>query len=153
MEIRAGTGQYRSYDVHEICCCMQSAVLAVGSRRTGCAFLQAARPCKVRVQALPCCFGRPRTCAGIDGGFDYGSDDAGFEAKASEGSCAGVGSRWRVFVAGERRIGGNRRFGDRHAVQGYRDGPGVRPHRGRDLRRQPRHVLCLRQGGPQGAAR
>jgi hypothetical protein len=84
---------------------------------------------------------------------DYGSDDAGFEAKASEGSCAGVGSRWRVFVAGEWRIGGNRRFGDRHAVQGYRDGPGVRPHRGRDLRRQPRHVLCLRQGGSQGAAR
>jgi len=104
-------------------------------------------------KAYPAASGRPRTCAGIHGGFDYGSDEAGFEAKAPEGSRAGVGSRWHVFVAGERRIGGNRRFGDGHAVEGYRDGPGVRPHRGGDLRRQPRHVLCLRQGGPQGAAR
>jgi hypothetical protein len=103
-------------------------------------------------KAYPAASGRPRTCAGIHGGFDYGSDEAGFEAKAPEGCRTGVGSRWRVFVAGERRIGGNRRFGDGHAVEGYRDGPGVRPHRGGDLRRQPRHVLCLRQGGPQGAA-
>jgi len=105
------------------------------------------------MQGLPCRFGRPRTFAGRHGGLNYATDEAGFEAKAPEGSRTGVGSRWRVFVAGERRIGGNRRFGDGHAVEGYRDGPGVRSHRGGDLRRQPRHVLCLRQGGPQGAAR
>ena len=51
--------------------------------------------------------------------FDYGSD----EAEAPERSRPGVGSCWRVFVAGERRIGGNRQFGDGHAVEGYRDGP------------------------------
>ena len=61
-EIRAGTEQYRSYDVHEICCCMEIAVRAVGTRRTGGAFPQAARPCKVLVQSLPSRFGRrPRT--------------------------------------------------------------------------------------------
>jgi hypothetical protein len=152
-EIRAGTGQHRSYDVHEICCCIETVVRAVGTRHTAGAFLQAARPCKLGVQSLPCRLGRPRTCAGIHGGIDYGSDDAGFEAKAPEGSRTGVGSRWRVFFAGERRNGSNPRFGDRHSVEGHGDGSGVRPHRRGDLRRQPRHVLCLRQGGPQGAAR
>ena len=145
-EIRAGTGQYRSYDVHGICCCMESAVRAVGTRRIGDAFLQAARSCKEQVQSLPCCFGRPRTCAGIHGGFDYGSDEAGFEAKAPEGSRTGVGSCWRVFVAGEWRIGGNRRFCDGHAVERYRDGTGVRAQRGGDLRRQLGNLLRFRQG-------
>jgi hypothetical protein len=48
---------------------METGVRAVGTRRTGGAFLQAARPCKVPVQSLPCCFGRrPRTRTGIHGG-------------------------------------------------------------------------------------
>ena len=153
-EIRAGTGQYRSYDVHEICCCMETAVRAVGTRRTGGAFPQAARLARCLCKAYPAASGGDREhMCWYSWRSDYGSDEAGFEAKASEGCRTGVGCRWRVFVAGERRIGGNRRFGDGHAVEGYRDGPGVRSQRGGDLRRQPRHVLCLRQGGSQGAAR
>ena len=141
-EIRAGTGQYRSYDVHEICCCMEICG-SCGRNPAHRRCVPAGGSALQGVSAKPTLLlrGDREQCAGIHGGFDYGSDEAGFEAKASEGSCAGVGSRWRVFVAGERRIGGNRRFGDGHAVEGYRDGPGVRSQRGRDLRRQPRNVL------------
>jgi hypothetical protein len=42
---------------------METAARAVGTRRSAGAFLQVARPCKVRMQSLPCRFGRPRTCA------------------------------------------------------------------------------------------
>jgi hypothetical protein len=41
------------------------------------------------------------------GGRYYGAREASFEAKASEESRTGVGSRW-VVVAGGRRIRGNR---------------------------------------------
>jgi hypothetical protein len=37
-------------------------------------------------------------------GLQYAKDEAGFAAKASEGSRAGAGTGWRFFVIGERRI-------------------------------------------------
>ena len=53
------------------------------------------------------------------GGFDYAACEACFEAKAHEGSLAGVGSRWDVFVTGGRRIRSNRRAGGGCTAVGY----------------------------------
>src|SRR5258705_13880772 len=45
---------------------------------------------------------------GRHGGLNDATDEAGFEAKAPQGSRTGVGTRWRVFVASGRRIRSNR---------------------------------------------
>jgi hypothetical protein len=86
---------------------MRDVVHDVGTRRTVSAFLQAARPCKVTMQSLPCRFGRRRLSWKAWRTNDA-TDEAGFEAKAPQGSRTGVGSRWRVFVARGRRIRSNR---------------------------------------------
>ena len=96
-------------------------------------------------KAYPAASGDRRTFAGRHGGLDYATDEAGFEAKAPEGSRTGVGSRRRVFVAGGRRIRSNR-AGSGYTVVGHRTASRNHPQRGGNLRRQPGDILCLRQG-------
>jgi hypothetical protein len=87
-----------------------------------------------------------RTFAGKYGGRDHAADEAGVEANGSEGSRASAGSRRRFVVADGGRVRGNRRAGTRRAVNGYHIESRHHSQRGRDRRRQPGNVLCLRQG-------
>ena len=61
-----------------------------------------------------------------DGGLSYAPYGTRFEAdaKGSEGSLTGVGSRRYVFVAGGRRIRGNRCAGHGYNVAARRPGSG-----------------------------
>ena len=69
--------------------------------------LQTARPCKRAYAKRTLRFGR-RRLSWKAWRTRHATDEASFEAKASEGSRTGVGSRRRVFVAGGRRIRSDR---------------------------------------------
>src|SRR5262245_979022 len=108
------------------------------------------RPCQVRGQGVPISVpGVEHSLAGV-GGLDYAAYEACFEAKISEGSRTGGGSRRRVLVAGGRRIRGNRCAGRGSTVVGYLPAPN-HPQRGRNRRRQLGDVLRLRQGKRRNA--
>src|SRR5580704_4357955 len=53
------------------------------------------------------------------GGLCYVANEGGFEAKALEEGRTGVGPRRNVVVIGGRRIRGNHRAGNGHAVEGH----------------------------------
>jgi hypothetical protein len=57
------------------------------------------------------------------GGLYCVTYEAHFEAKASERSHTGGGNRRRIFVAGGRRLRGNRRTDGGYAFPGYRSAP------------------------------
>jgi hypothetical protein len=59
----------------------------------------------------------------MEGGLCNVTYEARFEAKASEGSRPGGGSRRRVFVAGRRRIGSNRCADCGYSVLGHQPVP------------------------------
>src|SRR6516225_8199850 len=122
-------------------CLRQGALASRKLRRSACVIGLARSVAKAYQSSVP---GVEHSLAGV-GGVDYAAHEACFEAKTSEGSRTGGGSRRRVLVACERRIRGNRCSGRGCTVVGYLPAPN-HSQRGRSRRRQLGDVLRLRQG-------
>jgi hypothetical protein len=80
------------------------------------------------------------------GGFYDGAKEAIYEAKASEEGPPGTRNRRGVLFVGRRSDRISERADSRFTVPEYLSASRNLPRRGRALRRQPCHILCLRQG-------
>jgi hypothetical protein len=86
---------------------MKDVVHDVGTRRTDSALCKRLGLARCLCKAYPAASGDV-AFPGRHGGLNDATDEAGFEAKAPQGSRTGVGTRWRVFVASGRRIRSHR---------------------------------------------
>src|SRR5580704_1833817 len=80
------------------------------------------------------------------GGLYDGAKEAIYEAKASEEGPPGTRNRRGVLFVGRRSGRISERADSRYTVPEYLCASRNLPRRGRALRRQPCHILCLRQG-------